>query len=330
MYEVLKAAERAKNLVKQILTFSRQSEQEPKPIKVGPIIQEVAKLLQATLPANIQIVLSVSEEQGTIMADPTQIHQVLMNLGTNAYHAMRIKGGILEINLSEIILTNEDRIGHHNLMSGPYLKLMVSDTGHGINPMILDRIFDPYFTTKDPGEGTGMGLAVVHGIVKGYKGDIQVYSEPGIGTAFHIYLPEIISEVAVPQTETAEAEQGGNERILLVDDEEQIVDMMHQMLLNLGYQVIARTSSIEALEAFKAQPHKFDLVLTDQTMPNMSGAELAQALMQIRPEIPIILCTGFSEVVTEAQAKMIGIREYVMKPIIKNEMAAAIRRALDQ
>jgi PAS domain S-box-containing protein len=329
MHEVLKAAERAKNLVKQILTFSRQSEQEPKPIKVGPIVQEVAQLLQATLPSFIQIVLRISEEQGAIMADPTQIHQVLMNLGTNAYHAMRTRGGILEIDLSEVVLAVEDRVNHHNLMPGPYLKLSVSDTGHGISPMVIGRIFDPYFTTKDPGEGTGMGLAVVHGIIKGYKGEISVYSEPEVGTSFHIYLPEIVSEVTLPLSRMPMDAPGGNEKILLVDDEEQIVDMLQQMLLALGYQVTARTSSIEALEAFKAQPERFDLVITDQSMPNMSGAELARMLLQIRKEIPIILCTGFSEVVTEAQAKAIGIREYIMKPIIKNEIAAVIRRTLD-
>ncbi|RPI76355.1 MAG: PAS domain S-box protein, partial [Desulfobacteraceae bacterium] len=329
MHEVLKAAERAKNLVKQILTFSRQSEQEPKPIKVGPIIQEVAKLLQATLPSFIQVVLRISEEQGAIMADPTQIHQVLMNLGTNAYHAMKSRGGILEINLSEVVLSFEDRMHHHNLMPGPYLKLSVSDTGHGINPMVIGRIFDPYFTTKAPGEGTGMGLAVVHGIIKGYKGEISVYSEPEVGTSFHVYLPEIVSEVILPLGRTSGEASGGNEKILIVDDEEQIVDMLQQMLSQLGYRVTARTSSVEALEAFRVQPNKFDLIITDQTMPNISGVDLARMMLEIRKEIPIILCTGFSEVVTESQAKTIGIREYVMKPIIKNEMATVIRRILD-
>jgi CheY-like chemotaxis protein len=274
--------------------------------------------------------MRLCEEQGAVMADPTQIHQVLMNLGTNAYHAMKSKGGILEIQLNEIVIGVEDRPNYQNMLPGPYLKLTVSDTGHGINSMILGRIFEPYFTTKNPGEGTGMGLAVVHGIIKGYRGEIIVYSEPEIGTSFHIYLPEIVSEATLPSGAISMEAPGGNERILLVDDEEPIVDMLQQMLSQLGYQVIARTSSIEALEAFKVQPHKFDLVITDQTMPNISGVELAQLLMGIRKEIPIILCTGFSEVVTEAQAKATGIREYVMKPIIKNEIAAVIRRILDK
>jgi CheY-like chemotaxis protein len=328
--QVLKAANRAKGLVNQILTFSRQSEQERKPLKIQPIIKEALKLLRASLPSTIEITQNIDKESGAILADPTQIHQVIINLCTNAYHAMREKGGVLEVILTEVDADSTDLTFNPDLSPGPYLRLTISDTGHGMDRIVMERIFDPYFTTKDLGEGTGMGLAVVHGIVRSHSGDITVYSEPGKGTTFHVYLPRIDTGAIAPETVSTEPAPKGKERILLVDDEEQIVLMVRQMLEGLGYHVTARTSSVEALGAFRAKPEKFDLVITDQTMPNMTGAELAQKLMGIRADIPIILCTGFSEVITEDKSKAIGIREYVMKPVIRSEIAKTIRRVLDK
>ena len=327
---VLKAANRAKGLVQQILTFSRQSEQERKPLKIQPILKEALKLLRASLPSTIEITQNIDRESGAILADPTQIHQVIINLCTNAYHAMREKGGVLEVILTEVDADSTDLTFNPDLSPGPYLRLTISDTGHGMDRIVMERIFDPYFTTKGLGEGTGLGLAVVHGIVRSHGGDITVYSEPGKGTTFHVYLPRIDAGAIAPETVSTEPAPKGKERILLVDDEEQIVLMVRQMLEGLGYTVTARTSSVEALEAFRAKPEKFDLAITDQTMPNMTGAELAQKLMGIRADIPIILCTGFSEVITEDKSKGIGIREYVMKPVLRSEMAKTIRRVLDK
>ncbi len=328
--EVLKAANRAKGLVRQILTFSRQSEQERKPLKIQPIIKEALKLLRASIPSTIEISQNIDKGCGAILADPIRIHQVMMNLCTNAYHAMREKGGVLGVTLAEVDIDSGDLGSNVDLKPGPYLRLTVSDTGHGIEHAEMERIFEPYFTTKGPGEGAGMGLAVVHGITRSHGGYITVYSEPGEGATFHVYLPRIDSSAIAPVTVSTEPTPNGKERILLTDDEEQIAHMVQQMLERLGYHVTARTSSVEALEAFRMQPEKFDLVITDQTMPNMTGAELAQKLMGIRPDIPIILCTGFSEVIPEEKARAMGFREYVMKPIVKSEMARIIRRVLDQ
>ena len=328
--EVLKAANRAKGLVQQILTFSRQSEQERKPLKIQSIIKETLKLLRASLPSTIEITQNVDKECRPIMADPTQIHQVLMNLCTNAYHAMREKGGVLGVTLMEVDIDSGDLTSDLDPNPGPYLKLVVSDTGHGMERLVMERIFDPYFTTKGPAEGIGMGLAVVHGIVRNHGGYITVYSEPGKGTAFHVYLPRIESGAILSETVSTELAPKGKEHILIVDDEEQIVHMVRLLLESIGYHVTARTSSVEALEAFHTEPERFDLVITDQTMPNMTGTELAQKLMGIRSDIPIILFTGFSEVITEEKAKSIGIREYVMKPVVKTEIARTIRRVLDQ
>jgi len=328
--EVLKAANRAKGLVQQILTFSRQSEQERKPLKIQSIIKETLKLLRASLPSTIEITQNIDKECRPTMADPTQIHQVLMNLCTNAYHAMHEKGGVLGVTLTEVDIDSGDLTSDLDPNPGPYLKLVVSDTGHGMERLVMERIFDPYFTTKGPAEGIGMGLAVVHGIVRSHGGYITVYSEPGKGTAFHVYLPRIESGAILSETVSTELTPKGKEHILIVDDEEQIVHMVRLLLESIGYHVTARTSSVEALEAFHTQPERFDLVITDQTMPNMTGTELAQKLMGIRSDIPIILFTGFSEVITEEKAKSIGIREYVMKPIVKIEIARTIRRVLDR
>jgi PAS domain S-box-containing protein len=301
--EVLKAAELAKGLVQQILTFSRRSEKERKPLKIQPIIKESLKLLRASLPTTVEIRQNIDNECGAILADPTRIYQVMMNLCTNAYHAMREKGGILEVALTEVNIDSPDLIPNLDLNPGTYLRLAVSDTGHGMDRAVVERIFDPYFTTKGPGEGTGLGLSVVHGIVRSHDGYITVYSELGEGTTFHIYLPRIEVKPKVPETISTEPAPKGKEHILFVDDDEQIVNVVQQILERLGYHVAARTSSVEALEAFQAQPEKFDLVITDMTMPNMIGTELAKRLIDIRPDIPIILCTGFSEAISEEKAK---------------------------
>jgi len=328
--EVLKAADLAKSLVQQILTFSRRSEKERKPLKIQPIIKESLKLLRASLPSTIEIRKNIDNECGAILADPTQIYQVMMNLCTNAYHAMREKGGILEVTLTEVNIDSPDLPPNLDLNPGPYLRLVISDTGHGMDRTVVERIFDPYFTTKGPGEGTGLGLSVVHGIVRSHDGYITVYSELSEGTTFYIYLPLIDVDTKVPEAISTEPAPKGEEYILFVDDDEQIVNVVQQILERLGYCVAARTSSVEALEAFQAQSGKFDLVITDLTMPNMTGIELAKRLIDIRSDIPIILCTGFSETISKKKAEAIGIREYVMKPITMHGLAMTIRKVLDK
>lgn len=327
--EVLNACLRAEEVVKQILTFSRQSEQEKGPLQVSLVLQEALHLLHATLPTTIEIRKKIDSQFGTILADPTQIQQVLMNLCTNAAHAMCEDSGVLEVRLVDLYIDADVATQYPDLNPGPYVRLTVSDTGHGMEPEIIERIFDPYFTTKKPDEGTGMGLAVVHGIVKSHGGTITVESKVGEGTTFHIFFPRIERELTF-KTEVPEHFLMGNERVLFVDDEQAIVDMGKQMLEALGYKVVAKTSSTEALEAFRAHPDKFDIVITDQTMPHITGEMLAKKLMRIRHDIPIILCTGYSKVITEEKAKAMGIREFVMKPIVTRDIAETIRNVLDE
>jgi len=329
LQEVLIAAHRARDLVKQILTFSRQVDQRLKPLKIQMVIREALKLIRSSLPSTIEINQNISNTCGLVMADATQIHQVAMNLLTNAFHTMEDQGGKLDVTLKEIDLDMDD-LKDPAMLPGSYVCLTVADTGAGIDNSILDRIFEPYFSTKEKDKGTGLGLAMVHGIVKSYGGDLRVYSEPGKGSAFHVYLPVIQTRAETKETRVVSPVEGGKERILLVDDEEQIVRMSQQMLERLGYYVTARTSSIETLEAFRAAPDKFDLVITDTTMPNMTGIELARKLMEIRSDIPIIICTGFSEKISADKATAMGIRGYVMKPIVKSELAKKIREVLDQ
>jgi PAS domain S-box-containing protein len=328
LLEVLKAGRRARDLVRQILAFSRQSDQELKPLEISPIIKETLKLLRASLPSTINIKQHMGANLGTVMTDPTKINQILMNLCTNAAHAMGENGGTLEVNLEKVENGTDVGVRFSGLSPGPYLKLTVSDNGHGMAPEVKERIFDPYFTTKEKGEGTGLGLAMVHGIVKSHGGTITVYSEPEMGSTFHVYLP--IMETETDQaTGSEETIPKGSERILFVDDEQPIVDIAKQMVEQLGYRVVTRTSSLEALELFKTKPDEFDLVITDMTMPNMTGEDLANELMFIRPDIPIILCTGFSRSVTEKKAKAMGIQAFIMKPILRQELAETIRRVLD-
>jgi len=330
LQEVFKAGIRAKDLVGQIRAFSRQREHEQKPVRISSIIKEALGLLRPSLPTTIEIRQNIQTESDTVLADPSQIHQVLMNLCTNAAHAMREKGGVLELTLEEVDLDTHDVASYPGLTTGAYVRLSVSDTGHGMNRRVMKRIFDPYFTTKEKGVGTGLGLAVVDGIVKTHGGAITAYSEPEKGATFHVYLPRIEHPEAAVEAEGIEPFPTGHERILFVDDEKVLVDIGKQMLERLGYQVTARTSSTEALEAFRAQPEKFDLVITDQTMPNMTGETLAKELTQIRPDIPVILCTGYSEIPSESKLGASAIRDVVRKPIIVREMANTIRRVLDK
>ncbi|MBF0496224.1 MAG: CHASE domain-containing protein [Deltaproteobacteria bacterium] len=325
--EVLTSAKRARDLVKQILTVSRQSEQEMIPFEIAPVIEESARLIRASLPADIIIKQEILEQQPVIMGDPTQIHQVLINLCTNAAHAMQDSGGVLEIRLSEFSLDVDSAVRYINLQPGPYLKLSVSDTGHGMEGKMLDRIFDPFFTTKEIGKGTGMGLAIVHGIIMRHGGAISVYSEPGQGATFNILLPILKDQAELCQEDDAVAPTGV-ENILLVDDEPGLVDAGRKMLGQLGYHVTAMTSGLTALEAFREHPDRFDLLITDMAMPNIAGDKLAREIMAIRSDFPIILCTGFSEAINEEKAKQIGIRGFIMKPIDMNNLAGLIRRVL--
>ncbi len=326
--QVLKASYRAKELVKQILAFSRQSESERTAVKLQYVIKESLQFLRAALPSTVLLRQHIDNTCGSVLADAGQIHQVMMNLCINAYQSMGEKGGTLEVRLNETGFVAEDTVNYPDMKPGAYLKLTVSDTGHGMDRKVMERIFDPYFTTREVGKGTGLGLSVVHGIVKSHKGHISVYSEPGKGSVFHIYLPLIenkpreiiISEEPVPR---------GKERILLVDDEKQIVEMMTYVLQHLGYTVSARTVPAEASEVFRKSPEAFDLVITDMTMPDMTGLELSEELLRIRPDIPILLCTGFNEHVTEKKVKELGIRELLMKPAPIKEIADAVRRILD-
>jgi PAS domain S-box-containing protein len=326
---IYKAGERARDLVKQILTFARRREKDRIPLKTSLIVKETINFLRSTIPATIDIQYVFKTEQDTVLADPTQINQIVMNLSTNATHAMQEKGGVLKVCLSDEYIGSDEANSFAGLVPGHYLRLSVSDTGTGISSDIIDKIFEPYFTTKDPSVGTGMGLAVIHGIVKNYGGDITVESEIGKGTTFHVLLPIIEAEVSLtiePETELP----GGNERILCVDDEKAVVDTIQSMLERLGYKVTARTSSMETLETFRNDPKKFDLVITDQTMPNMAGKELAKELRSIRPDISIILCTGFSVQINEERAKEKGISAFVMKPIVMRQFAQTIREVLDE
>jgi nitrogen-specific signal transduction histidine kinase/CheY-like chemotaxis protein len=327
LQEVLKAGNRARDLVNQILMFSRQTEKELKPVQINQIVIETLKLLRASLPTTIRIEPEL-RSNSTVLADPTQIHQVMMNLCTNAAHAMREKGGHLKIELADTDLDGAFVEQHPYLSAGTYIKLRVSDTGHGMEPKIADRIFDPFFTTKERGEGTGMGLAVVLGIVKSHGGSITVASTPEEGSSFDVFLP-VIQRDADTEARAKIIMPTGTEKVLFVDDEKALVDLGFQILKRLGYEVTTRTSSVEALELFLAQPDKFDLVITDTTMPNMTGDVLAAKLMEIRADIPVILCTGYSERISKEKAHQIGIKEFVLKPIIMSDMALTVRKVLD-
>ncbi len=326
--EVLQAGERAKDLVTQILTFSRQADQDLKPVQVKRIVKEALKFLRASLPTTIKIIQNLQSDS-LVTADATQIHQVLLNLCTNAGHAMGENGGVLEIELTDVKFKVDFKDKHLELKPGSYLELIVSDTGHGMPAHILDRIFDPFFTTKETGEGTGMGLSVVHGIVGSYGGAIAAYSDPGEGSTFKVYLP-VVERRLEPQTQVEGPAVRGTERILFIDDEPALVNIGKQILESLGYTVTTRTSSLEALELFKAKPDRFDLVITDMSMPNMPGDILSTELMKVRPEIPVILCTGYSSKISDETALQLDIKAFTYKPIARHDLAKSVRRVLDE
>ncbi|HSB71652.1 MAG TPA: ATP-binding protein [Candidatus Methylomirabilis sp.] len=329
LQHVLAAGKRAKDLVRQILTFSRQTEQERRPVSVSMIANEALRLLRASLPATIEIRQHIDPEAGDVLADASQIHQILMNLCTNAEHAMRERGGVLDVNVKGVAVDRSFASSHPPLRPGPHVRLTIRDTGQGMPPHVRERIFEPFFTTKGPGEGTGMGLAVVHGIVAGHRGAISVDTAPERGTKFEIYLPRCDAAEAV-DAPAEEPLHGGRERILIVDDEPFLARLWREMLQRLGYQVTGFTDSFEALETFRATPESFDLVMTDQTMPQLTGETLARECLRIRPDIPIILCTGFSHTMTEEKARALGIRAYLMKPLSRRELGLAVRCVLDQ
>jgi PAS domain S-box-containing protein len=329
LMQILLSANRAKDLVKQILMFSRKTELEHKPVEAGLIVKEALKLLRSSLPSTIEIRQELSEDAtySTIMADPTQIHQVVMNLCANAAHAMREKGGILSITLENADIVSGTERGFPDMEPGPYLKLSVADTGHGMDEATKQRIFDPYFTTKGPDEGTGLGLAVVYGIVKSLSGRISVWSKVGEGTTFDLYFPGART-IPVSSSNLPEALLTGHGKILLVDDEKFIVDMMGEMLRSLGCEVIPRYSSADALEAFRHNPESFDLVLTDLTMPHMTGIDLAREILMIRPGIPIVICTGFSDTLDEDGTRLPGIRGFLRKPVALRNLVETLNKIL--
>ncbi|HOV86801.1 MAG TPA: PAS domain S-box protein [Syntrophobacteraceae bacterium] len=329
--QVIQAAYRARDLVKQILTFSRNTPGELKPVRPGMIIREALGLLRPSLPSTIEIHTNLDEDavHSTVIADSTGIHQVLMNLCTNAAHAMRETGGVLTIGLDDVDLDADTARQHQDLKPGPYVRLSVSDTGHGMEDSVKERIFDPYFTTKGPSEGSGMGLAVVYGIVKSLSGGIEVFSRPGRGTTFEVYLPRSGTSPE-PIRDSLPGILPGKGRILVVDDEKVLVEMIKEMLESLGYEVSVRYTSMGALEFFRDHSESFDAVITDQTMPHMTGIQLAREILKIRGDVPVILCTGFSEIIDEETAQHYGIKAFLMKPVAMQQLAEVVRTVLNR
>jgi PAS domain S-box-containing protein len=327
--KVLQAGERAKELVNQILTFSRQKEQEKKPVKVNLIVKEVLKLVRPFIKPGIEFRQNIQKEPAMVMCDPSRFHQVVMNLCTNAAQAMEETGGQLEISLDNIEVDENSASRCLDLKPGPYVRLSVSDTGKGMDKKTMERIFEPYFTTKPEGKGTGLGLSVVHGIVKSLEGAIKVYSEPGKGTTFQLYFPRIEIETQ-KDLKIEKSIPRGTEHILLVDDEDVVVELTEEILKDLGYTVTTRNSGAEALKIFREKPDSFDLLITDLTMPGMTGKELAARVLEIRPGFPVILCTGFSIEITKEKEAHHGIRACVNKPILIREIAVTLREVLDE
>jgi PAS domain S-box-containing protein len=325
--EISRAGKRARDLVNQILNFSRQGPQERHPLSLSPLIKEALKLLRSSMPTNVEIISRVETDQDNILADPTQMHQIMLNLCGNASHAMQETGGTLTVSLADV--TDDDDIVPPAELGRPqrFVRLSVEDTGGGIDKEVVARIFDPFFTTKKQGEGTGMGLAMVHGIVKRHDGYMELDNHPGQGAAFHVFLPKT-SQLERPVAEAAAELVFHQGRILFVDDEKPLTDIGQEMLESCGFEVVTRTSSIEALEAFKFRPRDYDLVITDQTMPNMTGMELAREILKIRADIPIILCTGFSDAISYDRLRDLGIGDFIMKPILKHDLIASISRQL--
>ena len=326
--QISQSSLRAKNIVQQILTFSRQGLSEKKPIDISRVIDEALQLIMSTLPATIDIIKNISPNLSPVVADETQVHQIVMNLCTNAYHAMKNTGGMLNVSLTAVTIQDQDMQNYPGMNPGHYLKLSIADTGCGIPPETINQIFDPYFTTKPAGEGTGLGLSTVHGIVKNHGGSIRVYSEVGSGTIFHVLFP---SAVETDQTAGGQAGQfpPGSGCILFVDDEKPLIELGRDQMKELGYQVETRGSAIDAIEAFRADPMKYDLVITDMAMPGMTGDEMIRHIKTIRPKIPIIICSGFSDRLNPRAMEAIGINAVLMKPVIFADLAHTIRQVLE-
>jgi PAS domain S-box-containing protein len=327
--EIKTASLMAAEIVGKLLKFSRNTEQKLKPIDAVTVIKDALDFLRSTLPATIEIRKHLPDTDITIFSDPIQINQVLMNIFTNASQAMEETGGLLEINVENEFLTQDAVRNYPDLITGHYLKIMVSDTGIGIDSGIIDRIFDPYFTTKAVGKGSGMGLAVIHGIIKNHGGVITVESQIGKGTVFTILLP-VVTEKPMMDTITSEEIPHGNETILFIDDEELILNMTKKMLERLGYTIETKINPVAALELFQSNPDHFDLVITDMTMPQMTGIKLSVKLLAVRPDIPIIVCTGHSHLIDEEKVKALGIADYVIKPVTRKNLAKTIRKVLDK
>jgi len=329
--QIIKGAHRAADLTQQILIFSRQTEYEKQPLSLSLVLKEALKLLRSSIPSTIDITESIASKS-KILADPTQMHQVIMNLCTNAYHAMGETGGMLTVRLNEKSVSGGRDVFDQDIKEGLYLELEVTDTGHGMDDEILKKAFDPYFTTKDIGKGTGFGLALVHAIVEEHGGHIKVHSRVGKGAGFYIYLPVIADQDATLQADIKNEKtyQGGSERLMVVDDEEDIRTILQVFLTTIGYQVSIFENGARAFKAFQEDPDQFDLIVTDMTMPQMTGGELAKKIISIRKNFPIILCTGYSETVSEAHALEIGIRRYLTKPLSNDDLAVSIREVLDE
>jgi len=327
--EIKTASLRASDIVKQLLNFSRKTDQKFIPIGAVTVIKDTLKFLRAAIPTTVEIQRHLPDTDITVMADPIQINQLLMNLCTNASQAMEKTGGTLEITVENEVLTEDSVNNYPDLTTGEHVKITVSDTGPGIDPETIDRIFDPYFTTKDVGKGSGMGLAVVHGIVNSHNGAITVDSELGKGATFTVLFPVVSDEPVMEAKPSSDKIPRGNETILFVDDEESITIMIRQMLERLGYQVETQLNPEEALELFKSKPQDIDLVITDMTMPQMTGVSLSKKLKTVRSDIPVIICTGHSSLIDEDKAKELGIDAFAIKPIVKKDIAKAIRKVLD-
>ncbi len=327
---ILKACTRAKNLVKQILTFSRQTEGEKRPIRLQPLIQEAVNLLRASIPATIELNCRLDSPCGLVLADATQVHQVLMNLSTNAYHALRDTGGVIEISLEERDLSPAMISAHPRLMPGKHAVITVKDDGIGMSATTLQRIFEPYFTTKASGEGTGLGLAIVDSIIEQHGGTIDVSSELGKGTRFELFFPICLRSDSEGFDEIEPAKPLGTERVLFVDDETDIAEINRNGLEKFGYRVMAFSNPLEAIEHFQSHADDFDVVVTDLTMPKMTGTELADRIYAIRPDIPLVLCSGFAKSAREVQGKLSGVWEFVQKPIQPGSVGLAIRRVMEK
>lgn len=329
LQSVFKSAQRAQDLIRRILTFSRPKETEQRPVKFSSIIYEAVKLLNATLPSSIEICVSIKTNEDVVIADATEMHQVIMNLGTNAGHAMKAGGGKLDYEL-ELVQLEGTLAAALSLQPGPFVHLTVRDNGQGMSRDILDRIFEPFFTTKAPGRGTGLGLTLVQKIINRSQGKIAVESEENKGTAFHIYIPQSKEPLTAPDVADHEVVRGHNERVLVVDDEVPVLSMMQQRLRKMGYRVVTRADSIAALQTFRAEPSKFDLIITDHTMPSMLGSELAEQVGDLRPDVPLILMTGLNTPPDLSGSRYAAKRAVLQKPIDFVDLSHRMRKFLDE